>query len=262
MSGIILAAVVIGVTGLAIGLLLGFAGTKFAVEVDERVTLIRGELPGNNCGGCGYPGCDGLAEAIVKGEAAVNACPVGGPGVASAIGDIMGTSAEAGEKKIAFVKCNGTCDKTTVKYNYYGIHDCKKLALIPGGGDKTCGSGCMGYGSCVRACGFDAIHIVNGIALVDKEKCVACGKCVTECPQHLIELIPYEAKHIVQCNSHAKGKDVKAACEVGCIGCGICVKQCEFDAIVVDDNLAYIDQSKCTKCGKCVAKCPVKIICG
>ena len=260
MNGILLAALVIGITGLLIGLILGVAGKKFAVEVDERVLFIRDELPGNNCGGCGYAGCDALAEAIVKGEAPVNACPVGGAPVASAIGDIMGTAAEAGERRVAFVKCNGTCDKTSVKYNYYGIHDCKKLALIPGEGDKSCNYGCMGYGSCVRACAFDAIHIVNGIALVDKEKCVTCGKCVAECPKHLIEIIPYEAKHIVQCNSKDKGKDVKAACEVGCIGCGICVRQCEFDAVKVENNLAYIDQSKCTKCGKCAQKCPSKII--
>lgn len=260
MNGILLAALVIGITGLAIGLLLGVAAKQFAVEVDEREVKVRDQLPGNNCGGCGYAGCDGLAAAIVKGEAAVNACPVGGPDVAAAIGEIMGASADAGEKKTAFVKCRGTCDKTTVKYNYYGIHDCKKLALIPGGGDKTCEYGCLGYGSCVKACGFDAIHIVNGIAEVDKEKCVSCGKCVAECPKHLIELVPYEAKHIVQCSSHDKGKDVKAACETGCIGCGLCVKQCEFDAIILENNLAYIDQSKCTKCGKCAAKCPAKII--
>lgn len=260
MNGILLAALVIGITGLLIGLLLGVAGKKFAVEVDERVILVREELPGNNCGGCGYAGCDGLADAIVKGEAPVNACPVGGPSVAEAIGKIMGTSAEAGERRVAFVKCNGTCDKTSVLYNYYGIHDCKKLALIPGEGDKACNYGCMGYGSCVKACAFDAIHIVNGVALVDKEKCVSCGKCVEECPKHLIELVPYEAKHIVQCSSHDKGKDVKAVCEVGCIGCGICVKQCEYDAITLENNLAYIDQSKCTKCGKCAEKCPAKII--
>lgn len=260
MNGILLAALVIGITGLAIGLLLGAAAKQFAVEVDEREVKVRDQLPGNNCGGCGYAGCDGLAAAIVKGEAAVNACPVGGPDVAAAIGEIMGACADAGEKKTAFVKCKGTCDKTTVKYNYYGIHDCKKLALIPGGGDKTCEYGCLGYGSCVKACGFDAIHIVNGIAEVDKEKCVSCGKCVAECPRHLIELVPYEAKHIVQCSSHDKGKDVKAACEVGCIGCGLCAKQCEFDAITLENNLAYINQSKCTKCGKCVAKCPAKII--
>lgn len=260
MNGILLAALVIGITGLLIGLVLGLAGKKFAVEVDERVTQIREYLPGNNCGGCGYAGCDALAEAIAKGEAPVNGCPGCSSDAVEAIGNIMGTSVEASVKKVAFVKCNGTCDKAGILYHYYGIHDCKKLALIPGEGDKACNYGCMGYGSCVKVCAFDAIHIVNGVAVVDKEKCVSCGRCVTECPKHLIEIVPYEAKHIVQCSSKDKGKDVKAVCETGCIGCGICAKQCESEAITVENNLAYINQEKCVGCGKCAEKCPVKII--
>lgn len=260
MNGVVLAALVIGITGILIGLLLGIAGKIFAVEVDERVTLVREELPGNNCGGCGFAGCDALAEAIVKGEAPVNGCPVGGPKAAAAIGEIMGSAAGEMEKRVAFVKCNGTCDKTEIKYNYYGIHDCRKLALIPGHGEKKCAYGCMGYGSCVSVCNFDAIHIMNGVAKVDKDKCTACGQCIKACPNHLIELVPYEAAHLVQCSSQDKGKDVKAACEAGCIGCGICVKQCEAGAVTLENNLAYIDQSKCTQCGKCAAKCPAKII--
>lgn len=260
MSGIILAAVIIGITGLAIGLLLGLAGKKFAVEVDERITKVRELLPSNNCGGCGYAGCDAMAEAIVKGEAQITGCPSLPAEHVSKIAAIMGTEAGEAEKQVAFVKCKGTCDKTTLQYHYYGIADCKKLALIPGNGDKVCREGCMGYGSCVKVCAFDAIHIVNGIAEVDKDKCVACGKCVAECPRHIIELVPYEAKHLVQCNSHEKGKNVKLACEAGCIGCGICAKQCEADAIQIENNLAYIDQDKCTGCGKCAEKCPVKII--
>lgn len=260
MNGVVLAALVIGITGILIGLLLGIAGKIFAVEVDERVTLVREELPGNNCGGCGFAGCDALAEAIVKGEAPVNGCPVGGPKAAAAIGGIMGSAAGEMEKRVAFVKCNGTCDKTEIKYNYYGIHDCRKLALIPGHGEKKCAYGCMGYGSCVSVCNFDAIHIMNGVAKVDKDKCTACGQCIKACPNHLIELVPYEAAHLVQCSSQDKGKDVKAACEAGCIGCGICVKQCEAGAVTLENNLAYIDQSKCTQCGKCAAKCPAKII--
>ncbi len=260
MNGVVLAALVIGITGILIGLLLGIAGKIFAVEVDERATLVREELPGNNCGGCGFAGCDALAEAIVKGEAPVNGCPVGGPKAAAAIGEIMGSAAGEMEKRVAFVKCNGTCDKTEIKYNYYGIHDCRKLALIPGHGEKKCAYGCMGYGSCVSVCNFDAIHIMNGVAKVDKDKCTACGQCIKACPNHLIELVPYEAAHLVQCSSQDKGKDVKAACEAGCIGCGICVKQCEAGAVTLENNLAYIDQSKCTQCGKCAAKCPAKII--
>lgn len=260
MNGVMLAAVVIGATGLIVSLLLGVAGMKFAVETDERVEKVRELLPSNNCGGCGYAGCDAMAEAIVAGKAQVSACPSLSAENRARIAEITGGSAEAAERKAAFVKCSGTCDKTTQRYHYYGIADCKKLALIPGGGPKGCTYGCMGLGSCVRACRFDAIHIVNGVAVVDKEKCVACGQCVTQCPKGLIELVPYKAEHIVKCNSNDKGKDVKAVCEAGCIGCGICAKQCEEGAITVEQNLAHIDQSKCTGCGKCAAKCPVKVI--
>jgi len=257
---ILTATAVIGIIGLAVGLLLGIAGIKFAVEVDEKELQIRDVLPGNNCGGCGYAGCDALAKAIAAGEAPVNACPVGGAPVGNKIGEIMGVSSGDTVRQVAFVKCAGTCDKTEIKYNYYGVHDCKKLALIPGHGEKSCSYGCMGYGSCVRACPFDAIHVVNGIAQVDKEKCKACGKCIAECPNHLIELVPYDAKHMVQCSSKDKGVAVKKVCKAGCIGCGLCAKQCEVDAITVENNIAHIDQSKCTGCGKCAEKCPVKVI--
>ncbi len=210
MMGLLMAAGVIGAIGIIIGVLLGIASEKFKVEVDEREILVRAELPGNNCGGCGFPGCDGLANAIAAGTAPVNGCPVGGPDVAAKIAAIMGVDSGAMVKKVAFVKCKGTCDKTRVQYNYYGMDDCRKIAVVPGGGEKACVYGCMGYGSCVKACEFDAIHVVDGVAVVDKEKCVACGKCVATCPNHLIELVPYDAKHLVQCSSQDKGKDVKA----------------------------------------------------
>lgn len=259
-AGVLAAAAVVGIVGLIIGVLLGVASEKFKVEVDEKEILVREALPGNNCGGCGFPGCDGLAKAIALGTAAVSACPVGGAPVADRIAEIMGVESSVAEKKVAFVKCKGTCDKTTKQYNYYGMEDCKKAKVVPGSGEKACVYGCMGFGSCVKACEFDAIHIVDGIAVVDKEACVACGKCVESCPNQLIDLVPYQAKHLVQCNSHDKGKDVKAKCQVGCIGCTLCLKQCEFDAIHMDQNLAAIDYQKCTNCGRCAEKCPVKII--
>ncbi len=258
--GIIIAAAVVGAVGLVIGVLLGVASEKFKVEVDEKEILVRNELPGNNCGGWGYPGCDGLAKAIAAGEAAVDACPVGGAPVGAKIAAIMGVEAGGAEKQVAFVKCKGTCDKTNMQYRYYGIDDCRKVSVVPGAGEKACAYGCMGYGTCVKACQFDAIHIVDGVAVVDKEKCVACGKCVAACPNHLIELVPYKAEHLVQCSSHDKGKDVKAKCENGCIGCTLCTKQCEVGAIHMENNLAVIDYSLCTNCGKCAAKCPAKVI--
>lgn len=259
-TGIIIAAVIVAVIGLILGLFLGVAGEKFKVEVNEKEVAVREALPGNNCGGCGYAGCDGLAAAIAKGEAEVSACPVGGEACAKKIGEIMGVSGENTKKMVAFVKCAGTCDKTKMDYEYFGVEDCKMLSFVPNGGPKTCNYGCLGYGSCVKACPFDAIHIVDGIAKVDKDKCKACKKCIAACPKNLIELVPYESKHLVQCSSKDKGVDVKKGCQVGCIGCKMCERVCEVNAITVVDNVAHIDTEKCTNCGKCAEKCPVKII--
>lgn len=259
-AGILHAAILIGVIGILIGLLLGFAAIKLAVPVDEKEIEVREFLPGNNCGGCGYAGCDALAKAIAAGEAPVNACPVGGAAVAGKIGAVMGVDAGEAVRMVAFVKCNGTCDKAGLKANYYGISDCKRAAAIPGRGDKACSFGCMGFGSCVAACQFDAIHVVDGVAVVDKEKCVACGKCAEECPNHLIEMVPYDASYGVACSNQDKGPKVMAVCDTGCIGCGLCVRQCESGAVTVENNVAHIDQNKCTDCGKCAEKCPKKII--
>ena len=255
-----IAAAVVGVTGLIIGILLGIAGKLLHVAVNEKELAVRELLPGNNCGGCGFPGCDGLAQAIAEGNAPVNQCPVANAETHAKIAEVCGSAITETEKKVAFVMCSGTCDKTERKYNYYGIDDCRKAVLVPGRGEKVCTYGCMGYGSCVDACQFDAIHVIDGVAVVDKEKCVACGKCVATCPKNLIELVPAKAEKLVACHSKDKGKDVRVACKTGCIGCMICVKQCEAGAVTVKDNLAHIDYSKCTNCGKCAEKCPQKII--
>ena len=260
MNGILAATLMVGGTGLLIGILLGIAGKKFYVEVDERETKVREALPGNNCGGCGYPGCSGLAAAISKGEAPVNACPVGGAPVAAKVGEIMGVEAGEQVREVAFVKCAGTCEVAKQTYNYNGLHDCVMINMRQNGGPKACTFGCLGEGSCVQACPFDAIHVVDGVAVVDKDACKACGKCVAVCPRHLIELVPYEQKHLVQCSSRDKGKDVMSVCSVGCIGCKMCERVCEFDAVKVTDNIAHIDPSKCTNCGKCAEKCPKKVI--
>ena len=259
-TGIILAAVIVGGTGLFICIVLGLADTKFAVEIDAREEQILGVLPGNNCGGCGYPGCSGLAAAIAAGEAPVNACPVGGAPVAAKVGEIMGVDAGEQVKEVAFVKCAGTCEVAKQNYEYEGLHDCIMINMMQTNGPKGCKYGCLGEGSCVQACQFDAIHVVDGVAVVDKDACKACGKCIDVCPRHLIELVPYEQKHLVQCSSKDKGKDVMSVCSVGCIGCKMCEKVCQFDAVKVVDNIAHIDPEKCTGCGVCAEKCPKKII--
>lgn len=257
---ILVAALFIGVVAILVGLLLGIAGKAFHVEVDEKEVAVRAALPGNNCGGCGYPGCDGLAKAIASGEALVSACPVGGAPVADAIAGIMGISAGESVRRVAFVKCSGTCDQAKLRGNYYGAKDCKKAAVTANKGGKACAYGCMGFGTCVKACPFDAIHVVNGVAVVDKEACKACGKCIAACPNQLIEFIPYTATTAVGCSSKDKGKDTKASCGVGCIGCGICAKNCPQGAITVENTLAHVDQSKCDGCGTCVSKCPTGAI--
>lgn len=259
-SGILIAAVLVGGVGLFIGLFLGIAGIKFKVEVDEKEEAVLAALPGNNCGGCGFAGCSGLAAAIAKGEAEVGTCPVGGEPVAKKIAEIMGVEAGESVRMTAFVKCQGDCDKTKVDYDYSGVTDCNMLSFVPNGGPKSCNQGCLGYGSCVKACPFDAIRVVNGVAVVDKEACKACGKCVAACPKHLIELIPYAAKYAVACSNTEKGPVTMKACDVGCIGCTLCAKNCPSEAVTIENFNAHIDQDKCVGCGICASKCPKKAI--
>ena len=259
-TGILTAALVVGLVGIFMGLFLGVAGIKFKVEVDEKEEAVLAALPGNNCGGCGFAGCSGLAAAIAKGEAPVNACPVGGEAVGEKIAAIMGVEAESSERKVAFVHCQGDCEKTHKDYDYSGIEDCRMMNFVPGGGPKSCNSGCLGYGTCAKVCPFDAIHVVNGVAVVDKEKCKACGKCIAVCPKHLISLIPYTAKQVVACSSVDKGPVTMKACDVGCIGCGLCVRNCPEQAVKVENFHAVIDHEKCIGCGACQEKCPKKSI--
>lgn len=259
-SGILIAAVLVGGVGLFIGLFLGIAGIKFKVEVDEKEEAVLAALPGNNCGGCGFAGCSGLATAIAKGEAEVGTCPVGGEPVAKKIAEIMGVEAGESVRMTAFVKCKGDCDKTKVDYDYSGVTDCNMLSFVPNGGPKSCNQGCLGYGTCVKACPFDAIHVVNGVAVVEKEACKACGKCVAACPKHLIELIPYAAKYAVACSNTEKGPVTMKACDVGCIGCTLCAKNCPNEAVTIENFNAHIDQDKCVGCGICASKCPKKAI--
>jgi len=250
----------VGGLGVVFGAGLGFAGKVFAVEEDPRIGQILECLPGANCGGCGYPGCGGLASSIVAGTAPVNACPVGGAAAAAKIAEVMGLEAGSSEKMVAHVACKGTCDKAKSKYEYFGMSNCTMASQLAGGGSKGCSYGCLGLGSCVDACAFGAIEVVDGVAVVDEEKCVACGKCVAACPKHLIALKPESKKTVVNCSSKDMGKTVIANCSVGCIGCKICEKECKFDAIHVENNIATIDYTKCKDCGLCAMKCPKNVI--
>lgn len=257
---IIIAAGVIGAIGLFIGLFLGFSEKIFHIDVDQKELDIRECLPGNNCGGCGFASCDDLAKKIACGIASPSTCPVGGDVAAEKISAILGVKSEKTAKKVAVVKCMGTCDKTENKYNYFGSCDCNRAVMAPGRSAKACSTGCLGYGSCEKACDFDAIMIINGVCTVVRENCKGCGKCVEACPNNLIELVPEIAEFVVKCSSNEKGKAVKSACETGCIGCGICVKLCPNGAINIQNNLAVIDYDKCNGCGVCATKCPSKII--
>lgn len=254
MQNIIFAAASLSIMGLLFALLLGFASKIFAVEVDERIPLVRECLPGANCGGCGFPGCDGLAAAIVAGTAPVNGCPVGGAAAAEKIAKVMGVEAASGEKMVAHVHCNGGCNAVD-KAKYEGLQDCN-AALRVASGPKECAFGCMGLGSCVKACAFDALHIENGTAVVDAEKCVACGKCVATCPKKLIDLVPAKNTVHVNCMNRDKGPAAMKVCSVACIGCKMCEKTCKFDAVHVENNVASIDYSKCKNCKMCAKACP------
>lgn len=257
---IIIPTLCLAVIGGILGLALAFAGAKFAVKVDKRIKKITKILPGANCGGCGYTGCQACAEAIVKGEAKVNACTVAGDAMVAEIAEIMGVAPEKAIRIRAQVMCSGThLNNAKKKYHYEGVKDCS-AAVRMGGGDKVCPNGCVGLGSCVKSCVFDAIKILNGIAAVDYDKCRGCGACVAACPKHIIRLIPYDSAHWVGCCSVDKGTVTRQFCDVGCIGCHKCEKVCESGAITVDGFIASIDYSKCVDCGKCVDICPRHII--
>lgn len=246
--------------GLFVGVFLGVAAIIFKVKVNEKEEKILAALPGNNCGGCGYPGCSGLAAAICNGEAPVNQCPVGGEKVAKEIAAIMGTEAGDSVRKVAFVACKAHCEDITLDYDYYGVHDCRMLSFVPNGGPKSCNEGCLGYGSCVKVCPFGAIEVVDGVAKVNRELCKACGKCVAVCPKNLISLIPYNAKYTVSCSNRQKGNVTTKQCKVGCIGCGLCVRNCQSGAVKVENFNATIDYDLCINCGTCMEKCPRKTI--
>lgn len=260
MNGIFFAVIVLGGLGVLFGCLLGFASKKFAAAVDPRQTRIRAVLPGANCGGCGYPGCDNYAEACAARACALNLCVVGGAEVTKEIASIMGVVAGETAAEVAFVRCQGSSAKTSKDCVYLGITDCQSASVVPGRGPEACSFGCMGFGTCVKACKFDAIHVIDGVAKVDRDRCVGCRACVETCPRNIITMVPKDKKVHVGCSNPMAGAFVRKVCSVGCIGCQLCVKVCPKQTISMKGALAVIDPSGCVNCGLCASKCPVHAI--
>ena len=234
MQEIIITTVVIGVIGLIIGIALVAAGKKFYVAVDEKAIAVRECLPGNNCGACGYAGCDAVAAAIAAGDAPVNACPVCSADAVAKIGGVMGVEAEAAQRKTAQVKCSGDCEHTSAKCNYVGIEDCRAAALA-GLNTGSCTFGCLGYGSCVKVCTYDAIHVVNGVAKVDTSKCVGCGMCAKACPKGLIEVVRADRTFVVQCSNKDRGP---------------CSEEGMFSRMFRMRSLCKTVRARCNSCGR------------
>ena len=248
----------IGGIGLVSAIALAVADTYLSMPEDARVVKVTQLLPGVNCGGCGYAGCSDYARAIVLQGAEVSLCAPGGEACANAVAALLGKAVVALENHTALVLCCGDDTDTTRRAAYNGINDCA-AAQATAGGDKGCTYGCLGYGTCGRICPVNAITIRNGLAKVDKHKCIACGKCVTACPRKLIKLVPAAAGIHVLCTSKDKGPAVKKVCDTGCIGCRLCTKFAD-GAIAMDGFLAVVDYSKPLTNEETIAKCPTHCI--
>lgn len=247
--------------GAIFGIGLAFAAQKFAVKVDPKVEMVRDVLPGANCGACGFAGCQGYAEAVVtKPEVAPNLCAPGKATVAEAVARITGKAAAAVEPNFARIMCQGDWSRSSKRFKYEGVQDCR-AAVLAGGGDKACVYGCLGYGTCAKVCPFGAITMnEDHLPVVDITKCTGCRKCEQACPKKVIEVLPASRQVLVACHSRDKGVDTKKNCSVGCIACGKCAKICPFDAPSIANNLSRIDLDKCKVCGLCVSPCPTNAI--
>jgi Na+-translocating ferredoxin:NAD+ oxidoreductase subunit B len=264
-SIIIYTVLMLSALGVVAAVILYFVAQKFKVYEDPRIDAVEAVLPGANCGGCGYPGCRGFADAFVKAEdISVLFCPPGGNDTYKAAAKVLGKDAVAQDPLIAVVRCSGTPEHRKKTSNYEGASSCK-VATTLYSGDTGCQYGCLGLGDCVVVCAFDAIYIdeKTGLPVVSEEKCTACGACAKACPKFIIEMRrkgPKGKRIFVSCINKDKGAVAKKACEVACIGCNKCVKVCPHDAIVMENFLAYIDPVKCKLCRKCTVVCPTSAI--
>lgn len=262
---ILIAVISLGVIGAVGAIILYAASKKFEVYEDPRIAQVQEVLPAANCGGCGYPGCSGFATACVGADTLEGLfCPVGGVDVMGKVAGILGKEATSADAMLAVVRCNGTCEARPKINQYDGVKSCAVASSLYGG-ETGCSFGCLGFGDCVDVCNFDAIFInpITGIAEVIEDKCTSCGACVKACPKNLIELRkkgPKSRRIFVSCMNKDKGVVAKKACSNACIGCSLCFKECAFDAIKIENNLAYIDYNKCRLCRKCVDVCPTNAI--
>ncbi|MBP5259499.1 MAG: RnfABCDGE type electron transport complex subunit B [Paludibacteraceae bacterium] len=253
------------VTGALAALLLAWAAKKFRVEEDPRIDEVESLLPGANCGGCGQAGCRQFAAACCSaGSLEGMQCPTGGADVMKRIGAVLGMEAADVQPKIAVVRCAGTCSARPKNNQFDGLRNCAVASSLYAG-ETGCAFGCLGFGDCAAACSFGGITINphTGLPEVNPDLCTACGSCAKACPKHLIELRPRGPKDhrlYVACTNREKGAEARKACTAACIGCGKCVKECAFEAITLQDNLAYIDPDKCRLCRKCEAACPTGAI--
>lgn len=272
MNLILSAVLTLGIIALIAAVILYVCAKKFAVEEDPRVGQVAEILPQANCGGCGFPGCSGMADALVKGADAGSIeglnCPVGGAEVMGKIADLLGMAVANGAPRVAVVRCNGCFEHRPRTAEYDGLRTCAAMNSV-GAGETACGFGCLGCGDCVKACAFDAIKMnpETGLPEVDEAKCTSCGACAKACPRHIIEIrlkgkvIKEQARRVyVACVNKDKGPVASKACKVSCIACGKCQKVCKFDAITIENNLAFIDSEKCKACGQCVRECPKNAI--
>ncbi len=255
----------LSVLGILSAVILYFVAKKFNVEEDPRIDDVEKMLPGANCGGCGFAGCRAMAEAMVREDDISSLfCPVGGGDCMKQIATYLGKVAPEKEPTVATVRCGGVCAKRPRTNTYNGAKSCAVASSLYVG-ETACAFGCLGYGDCVEACAFDAIKInpETGIVEVDADKCTACGACVKACPKNIIELRkkwPKNRAVFVSCVSKDKGAVTMKACKAGCIACGKCAKVCAFDAITIENGVAYIDSQKCKLCRKCVNECPTGAI--